>query len=115
VTSFPPRARRSALLAVACLALLFGWDVSRAPGAQRSAAAAITAIHFYERAVSPLVRRSGVRCRFAPTCSRYAEVAIERHGLIGGGWRAAKRLARCGPWTPMGTLDPPDPGGHVLK
>jgi len=53
----------------------------------------------YQRWISPLI---GPRCRFAPTCSEYAKQAIERHGIIGGGWRAAWRLIRCHPFHPGG-------------
>jgi len=49
----------------------------------------------------------GFRCRFNPTCSHYAEAVIARDGLIAGGWKAARRLARCTPWTPLGTVDEP--------
>jgi uncharacterized protein len=68
---------------------------------------ALGAIHLYQRALAPLAARSGARCRFVPTCSRYAEAAIVRDGVIAGGWKSLKRIARCGPWTPMGTVDPP--------
>ena len=37
-------------------------------------------------------------CRFQPTCSRYAQAAIERHGALRGSWLAARRLARCRPF-----------------
>jgi putative membrane protein insertion efficiency factor len=36
-------------------------------------------------------------CRFHPTCSEYAYIAIERHGLLRGGWLATLRLLRCHP------------------
>jgi len=68
---------------------------------------AIAALHGYQRTLAPLVGRAGVRCRFTPTCSHYAEVVIARDGLALGGWKAAKRVARCGPWTPTGTVDQP--------
>ncbi|HUR35936.1 MAG TPA: membrane protein insertion efficiency factor YidD [Vicinamibacterales bacterium] len=68
---------------------------------------AVAAIHGYQRAFSPLLGRVGVRCRFTPTCSHYAEVVIAREGLIAGGWKAARRIARCGPWTAPGTRDDP--------
>lgn len=42
------------------------------------------------------------RCRFRPTCSAYAVDSIRAHGLLIGGWRALRRLARCHPWNPGG-------------
>ena len=68
---------------------------------------AIAGIHFYQRTLSPLAARAGVRCRFTPTCSRYAEVVITQDGIVRGGWRAMRRVARCGPWTEPGTVDLP--------
>lgn len=53
----------------------------------------------------------GVRCRFTPTCSQYGEVVVRQFGATRGGWMALKRVLRCGPWTPMGTYDPPPEAG----
>lgn len=50
----------------------------------------------------------GGQCRFYPSCSRYAEDAIRRHGAIRGVGLAAWRLARCGPFT-AGGVDPVPP------
>ncbi|RTL80343.1 MAG: membrane protein insertion efficiency factor YidD, partial [Hyphomicrobiales bacterium] len=36
-------------------------------------------------------------CRYAPTCSDYAEEAIARHGLWAGGWMGFARICRCRP------------------
>ena len=47
----------------------------------------------------------GGRCRFEPSCSHYAQEAIEVHGGTKGSWLALKRILRCGPWT-KGGLDP---------
>jgi putative membrane protein insertion efficiency factor len=68
---------------------------------------AILGIHAYQRTLSPLVADAGIRCRFSPSCSRYAEVVIARDGLARGGLKAIKRIARCGPWTKAGTVDNP--------
>ena len=59
-------------------------------------------IRVYQRSLSPLL---GPTCRFHPSCSHYAEEALERHGLWRGGWLAARRVCRCGPWHPGG-FDP---------
>ena len=68
---------------------------------------ALAGIHTYQRTLSPLAARAGIRCRFTPTCSRYAEAVIARNGVVIGGWKAVRRIARCGPWTPAGTRDDP--------
>ena len=64
-------------------------------------------IHVYQRTLAPIAARGGARCRFIPSCSRYAEVVVARDGVIVGGWETVKRVARCGPWTRPGTVDPP--------
>ena len=99
--------RRLALLVVV-LVTIIGLDASRAPERQLTTAVAVGAIHLYQRTASPILDRCGLRCRFTPTCSHYAETVLRTHGIIGGTWRAARRIARCGPWTPAGTVDPPD-------
>jgi uncharacterized protein len=68
---------------------------------------AIASIHGYQRALAPAAARLGLRCRFTPTCSRYAETVIARDGAFRGGAKALVRIARCGPWTPAGTVDEP--------
>ena len=54
----------------------------------------IKSIHVYRRLLSPVI---GQQCRFTPTCSRYAEQAIELYGPARGSWLAAKRILRCHP------------------
>lgn len=53
----------------------------------------------YRLLLSPML---GPCCRFAPSCSEYAEQALETHGLWKGGSLAVRRLCRCGPWHPGG-------------
>lgn len=55
----------------------------------------LTVIRFYRRAISPAMPPS---CRFRPTCSTYAEQAIERYGARRGGWLALRRILRCHPF-----------------
>jgi hypothetical protein len=68
---------------------------------------ALGSIHLYQRALAPAAARIGLRCRFTPTCSRYAETVIARDGVVIGGAKALRRIARCGPWTARGTVDEP--------
>jgi len=56
--------------------------------------AAVTAIRIYRIAISPYL---GPVCRFSPSCSRYAEEALRRHGIIRGGAMALRRVLRCHP------------------
>jgi len=57
-------------------------------------ALALALIKGYKLLISPYFRGS---CRFLPSCADYAAEALARHGLIRGGWLAARRLARCHP------------------
>ena len=56
---------------------------------------ALLPIRFYRACISPLTPAS---CRFVPTCSEYALVAIQKYGPLKGGWLAIKRICRCHPW-----------------
>ncbi|HPG95218.1 MAG TPA: membrane protein insertion efficiency factor YidD [Dokdonella sp.] len=47
----------------------------------------------------------GARCRFHPSCSDYARVAVARFGSARGSWLALNRLLRCQPLC-KGGLDP---------
>ena len=99
------RLARRVLLGLVLVAVAY--DVTRPPSAQVSSRAALLGIRVYQSTLSPLLGQLGVRCRFKPSCSRYAAVVIARDGVVRGSWLAAKRVARCGPWTPKGTEDAP--------
>jgi putative membrane protein insertion efficiency factor len=62
-------------------------------------------VRVYRAAISPML---GPACRFEPTCSVYAEQAIERFGACKGSYLAARRLLRCHPFS-RGGLDPVPP------
>ena len=73
------------------------------PRAARLArAVAVAPIILYQRLISPAIPR---RCKYEPTCSRYAVQAIGRYGVLRGAVLAAWRLLRCNPWS-YGGYDP---------
>ena len=59
-------------------------------------------IRVYQRLISPLLPR---RCKYEPTCSRYALEAIEEFGALRGVVLAVWRVLRCNPWS-HGGYDP---------
>ena len=59
-------------------------------------------VTLYQRVISPLLPR---RCRYEPTCSRYAVEAVGEFGILRGLVLAGWRLLRCNPWS-HGGLDP---------
>ncbi len=65
----------------------------------------IGAIRVYQMTLSGLLASS---CRFEPSCSRYGEEALERHGVLRGVWLTVKRLSRCRPGGGRGYDPVPD-------
>ena len=63
----------------------------------------LSMIGFYRRHISPLTPPS---CRFTPTCSAYAQEAINKYGVLKGGWLTVKRLCRCHPFYKGDPYDP---------
>lgn len=61
-------------------------------------------ISAYSRFISPAIPQ---RCRYEPTCSRYAVGAIREYGILRGLVLAGWRLLRCNPWSDGG-YDPVD-------
>ncbi|HUP47330.1 MAG TPA: membrane protein insertion efficiency factor YidD [Thermoanaerobaculia bacterium] len=103
------KSRRARLITIALLVaatLLVAHDVGSKPGEGIGARLAIVTIDEYRAHLSPRLARV-TTCRFQPTCSAYGREAIARYGLLRGAGRTAWRIARCGPWTPMGTVDRP--------
>lgn len=56
---------------------------------------AIWLIKQYQKYISPMF---GSKCRYYPSCSNYAIVAIDRYGIIKGGIMAFFRIIRCNPF-----------------
>jgi uncharacterized protein len=99
--------RKRAFALIVLVVLAIALDLRRPPSSQWSTAAAVGGIHLYQATLSPFYQKLGVRCRFTLTCSHYGEAVVRRFGVVQGGWLAAKRVLRCGPWTPAGTVDLP--------
>ncbi|MDQ7794623.1 MAG: membrane protein insertion efficiency factor YidD [bacterium] len=79
----------------------------------RAQRAALAAIGFYRKWLSPLKPAS---CRFLPTCSVYAGEAIAGHGFSRGARLVVRRVLRCHPWHPAAYDPVPQPeGGKALE
>jgi len=63
---------------------------------------AIALVRLYQMAVSPIFPYT---CRFTPSCSEYAILALKKYGLVKGAWRAIMRVLRCNPFC-RGGYDP---------
>ena len=59
-------------------------------------------IRCYQLAISPYI---GAHCRFTPTCSQYAYIAISRYGAVKGLYLAVRRILKCHPFH-KGGYDP---------
>jgi putative membrane protein insertion efficiency factor len=70
--------------------------------AQRERSAGLL-LAFYKRGLSPLLGAFSLgQCKYLPTCSEYAYVAVVRHGWLRGSWLALRRLGRCHPFSAGG-------------
>jgi len=61
-------------------------------------------LRLYQRYISPM---RPATCKYYPSCSQYAVIAIQRHGLVRGAGLAGWRLLRCNPWSRGGVDDVP--------
>lgn len=59
----------------------------------------IFVVRCYQKFISPLF---GARCRFYPSCSQYAILAVKKYGFFKGVLKACYRILRCNPWNPGG-------------
>ena len=87
------------------VAMLFGADAMRSPQKQVSVRLFALSVDGYHRFIHPVTGRF-IRCRYSPTCSRYAVEAVQKYGIAKGGWLSAHRIASCKSSVPMGTKDP---------
>lgn len=54
----------------------------------------ILLIRIYQYVISPAM---GPKCRYTPSCSQYAVTALQKHGILKGGWLAIRRISSCRP------------------
>lgn len=58
----------------------------------------------YKKVLSPALHSMALtQCKYLPTCSEYAYVAVVRHGWLRGGWLALRRFSRCHPFATGGS------------
>jgi hypothetical protein len=62
----------------------------------------IALVRLYKLLISPILPPA---CRFHPTCSEYASIALKRHGALRGLYLGLCRIGRCHPWC-EGGCDP---------
>lgn len=67
--------------------------------------ALLSLLAMYQRWISPAFPR---RCKYEPTCSRYAVEAVQELGVFKGSILAAWRLLRCNPLSGGGIDDVAD-------
>jgi putative membrane protein insertion efficiency factor len=60
---------------------------------------ALIIIRIYQKTISRVLPPS---CRFEPSCSVYGYEAVEKYGVLKGGWMAIRRIGRCHPMNPGG-------------
>lgn len=59
----------------------------------------------YQKYISPIIKSTGVNCKFYPSCSEYMKQAIEKYGCIIGICKGIKRILKCNPFS-KGGYDP---------
>ena len=74
-------------------------SAASALGGVGAKAALVSLISAYRVVMRPII---GPACRFAPSCSHYADQAIRLHGPVLGARFAVRRILRCHPWNPGG-------------
>jgi len=71
------------------------------PRRSQNKSASLSLFAMYKRVLSPLLHAaagSAGACRFQPSCSEYAALAVEYHGVVRGAWLALRRVAKCHPF-----------------
>jgi putative membrane protein insertion efficiency factor len=69
---------------------------------------AMKAVRGYQIFISPVLSDLGVRCRFYPTCSQYAILALQKNGFLKGTKQIFQRLRRCNKYNLDSCIDYPE-------
>lgn len=97
------------LAATAVLFVAAALDVGRDPGSQLLGRGYVACVQMYQALGRPVLK-GRIRCRYAPTCSDYSIVAVQRHGLVEGLVLTQDRIESCTTTVRAGTVDPvPEP------
>lgn len=56
----------------------------------------VGALRLYQKGISPFL---GPRCKYYPSCSEYAILAIGKYGPVRGVYKSAWRVLRCNPFS----------------
>lgn len=59
----------------------------------------------YQKKISPIIRSTGINCKYYPSCSEYMKQAIEKYGCFLGVLKGIKRILKCNPFS-KGGYDP---------
>jgi len=65
----------------------------------------INIIKFYKKYISIYFEKSGIKCKFFPTCSEYSIQAFQKYGVIKASFLSIKRIFKCNPFS-KGGYDP---------
>jgi len=76
------------------------WARGRLAVSRTAKGLALLCIWVYRKWLTRLKTRP--TCRFYPSCSAYAYQAIEKYGVLKGGYLAARRIVKCHPFHPGG-------------
>ncbi|MDZ4840205.1 MAG: membrane protein insertion efficiency factor YidD [Bacteroidota bacterium] len=64
-------------------------------------------VRIYQKVISPWLPNA---CRYTPSCSEYAILAIQKRGVIVGSIIGFYRILRCNPWGGCGDDPVPSKG-----
>ena len=65
----------------------------------------IKIIEWYQKHISLWLHQKHIMCKYYPTCSEYTKQAIQKYGVIKGGFLGFLRILRCNPFS-KGGYDP---------